>query len=221
MVRVDIESIVMATGPVPSVVVLRERRPSSESDAPLRALSIQTGSYEAAAIGGGMDQAKSPARPIAHDLLLTTVQQLGAKVERVEIRRWDAPVFYADVVLGRDGIDRPDEREDAKGGDRETLVDSATDGGMSGGRVGETGHPSTEARRPDQSKSTHSEIRIDARPSDAIALAARSNAPIYVEDDVMNRAGSISLQSNVTEGAAEKEIERFDEFVQNLSPDDF
>lgn len=221
MVRVDIESIVMATGPVPSVVVLRERRPSSESDAPLRALSIQTGSYEAAAIGGGMDQTKSPARPIAHDLLLATVQQLGAKVERVEIRHWDAPVFYADVVLGRDGIDCPDEREDAEGGDRESLLDSATAGDASGGRVGETGHPSTDVRRPHQLKSNHSEIRIDARPSDAIALAARSNAPIYVEDDVMNRAGSISLQSNVSEGATEKEIERFDEFVQNLSPDDF
>jgi len=65
---------------------------------------------------------------------------------------------------------------------------------------------------------TAREIRIDARPSDALALAVRSNAPIYVEDDVMNRAGSISYQA---EGDAEEELARFDRFVENLSPDDF
>lgn len=31
------------------------------------------------------------------------------------------------------------------------------------------------------------ERKIDARPSDAIALAVRSNAPMFVEDDIMNR----------------------------------
>lgn len=62
------------------------------------------------------------------------------------------------------------------------------------------------------------ELSIDARPSDALALAVRVNAPIYVEDDVMNRAGSISARSDDN---AEEEIERFDEFVQTLSPDDF
>jgi hypothetical protein len=32
-------------------------------------------------------------------------------------------------------------------------------------------------------------IEVDSRPSDAIALAVRVDAPIYVEDDVMDRAG--------------------------------
>ncbi len=96
MIRVDIESIVMAAGPVPSVVVLRERKGGTGSGAPLRALSIQTGAYEAAAIGGGMDSDKAAPRPIAHDVMLRTVQELGAKIERVEINRWEAPVFYAD-----------------------------------------------------------------------------------------------------------------------------
>ena len=103
MIRVDIESIVMAAGPVPSVVVLRERKGGAGSGAPLRALSIQTGAYEAAAIGGGMDSDKAAPRPIAHDVMLRTVQELGAKIERVEINRWEAPVFYADVVLDRGG----------------------------------------------------------------------------------------------------------------------
>ena len=50
MIRVDIETIIMAAGPVPSVIVLRERNESVGAGAPPRALSIQTGSFEAAAI---------------------------------------------------------------------------------------------------------------------------------------------------------------------------
>ncbi len=187
MIRVDIESIVMAAGPVPSVVVLRERKGGAGAGAPLRALSIQTGAYEAAAIGGGMDSDKAAPRPIAHDVMLRTVQELGAKIERVEINRWEAPVFYADVVLDRGG------GEDGSGSD------AAGDA---------PGNPSRE-------------IKIDARPSDALALAARSNAPIYVEDEIMNRAGNISLQNSEDPSSAQEELERFDEFVQGLSPDDF
>ena len=195
MIRVDIESIVMAAGPVPSVVVLRERKGGAGSGAPLRALSIQTGAYEAAAIGGGMDSDKAAPRPIAHDVMLRTVQELGAKIERVEINRWEAPVFYADVVLDR-------------GDDADCRGEDGTDGE---GRDVDGDTAETRSR----------EIKIDARPSDALALAARSNAPIYVEDEVMNRAGSISLQSDADPDSAKEELERFDEFVQGLSPDDF
>lgn len=166
MIRVDIETIIMAAGPVPSVIVLRERNESVGAGAPPRALSIQTGSFEAAAISHGIDRTEEP-RPITHDLMNAALTALDAKVERVEINRVDLPVFFADlVVLDKDG----------------------------------------------------KELSIDARPSDALALAVRVNAPIYVEDDVMNRAGSISARSDDN---AEEEIERFDEFVQTLSPDDF
>lgn|GEM_PF-66043 len=195
MIRVDIESIVMAAGPVPSVVVLRERKGGAGSGAPLRALSIQTGAYEAAAIGGGMDSDKAAPRPIAHDVMLRTVQELGAKIERVEINRWEAPVFYADVVLDRGG-----------------------DGGCRGGDSADGEGRDVDG---DAAEIRAREIKIDARPSDALALAARSNAPIYVEDEVMNRAGSISLQSDTDPDSAKEELERFDEFVQGLSPDDF
>lgn len=190
MIRVDIESIVMAAGPVPSVVVLRERKGGAGSGAPLRALSIQTGAYEAAAIGGGMGSDKAAPRPIAHDVMLRTVQELGAKIERVEINRWEAPVFYADVVLDRGG-------------------------GASG--AGGSGDDATADAPGNPSR----EIKIDARPSDALALAARSNAPIYVEDEIMNRAGNISLQNSEDPSFTQEELERFDEFVQGLSPDDF
>ena len=41
-------------------------------------------------------------------------------------------------------------------------------------------------------------IEIDSRPSDAIALAVRTNAPIYAEDDVVDRAG-VNLDAEVEE----------------------
>ena len=44
MIRVDIETIIMASGPVPSVIVLRERGNGESANAPSRSLSIQTGS---------------------------------------------------------------------------------------------------------------------------------------------------------------------------------
>lgn len=192
MIRVDIESIIMAAGPVPSVIVLRERKGGdASSDTPLRALSIQTGTYEAAAIGHGIDMSKQFSRPLAHDLLLNTIKELGAKIERVEINRWDAPVFYADVVL--------EKIDDTPDGEQREYPDAQTRGDVFHGRMGE--------------------IKLDARPSDALALATRANAPIYVEDDVMNRAGSFSHQSD--EQPSDEELERFDAFVQTLSPDDF
>ena len=55
MIRVDIETIIMASGPVPSLIVLRERAAGAGSGAPQRSLSIQTGSFEAAAISRGID----------------------------------------------------------------------------------------------------------------------------------------------------------------------
>lgn len=171
MVRVDIETIVMAAGPVPSLIVLRERSSKSDSPAPLRSLSIQTGSFEAgsfeaAAISRGIDSGRAE-RPITHDLLLDTVGALGAKLERIEIVRAEPPVFYATIVVLADGDER----------------------------------------------------KIDARPSDAIALAVRSNAPMFVEDDIMNRLGTVSTHAEEVDD--EQEFEKFDEFVHTLSPDDF
>lgn len=73
---------------------------------------------------------------------------------------------------------------------------------------------------------THGDIRhegaermSDARPSDAIALAVRSNAPMFVEDDIMNRLGTVSTHAEEVDD--EQEFEKFDEFVHTLSPDDF
>ena len=60
---------------------------------------------------------------------------------------------------------------------------------------------------------------IDARPSDAIALALRFKAPIYVEDSVMQK-------SKISDGDAEvvdtsEEGKKWADYLTNLSSDDF
>jgi bifunctional DNase/RNase len=62
-------------------------------------------------------------------------------------------------------------------------------------------------------------VEIDSRPSDAIALAVRSGATIYVEEDVMARAGIIP-EDDVTEGADEDELSAFRDFIDTLDLDD-
>lgn len=41
------------------------------------------------------------------------------------------------------------------------------------------------------------EIEIDARPSDAIAIAIRCNAPIYVEEDILDEVGIIDEEEEL------------------------
>ena len=59
------------------------------------------------------------------------------------------------------------------------------------------------------------DISLTARPSDAIALALRSEAPITVNKDVFE-ANSIDLIKDKSE-----DIEEFKEFIDNITPDDF
>ena len=52
------------------------------------------------------------------------------------------------------------------------------------------------------------EIVIDSRPSDAIAIALRTLTPIYVSDEVMDRAGidNFSTESEVAESITSEEL---------------
>jgi uncharacterized protein len=57
-------------------------------------------------------------------------------------------------------------------------------------------------------------LAIDARPSDAIALALRTSAPIFVEEHVIDHAKTVDL-------APEKAgSERLQKWLENLDPDD-
>jgi hypothetical protein len=57
---------------------------------------------------------------------------------------------------------------------------------------------------------------IDARPSDAIALALRANCPIWVVEEVISEA-SIPVDQD----ADEAERRAFREFLSDLNPEDF
>ena len=59
-------------------------------------------------------------------------------------------------------------------------------------------------------------IEIDSRPSDAIAVAMRADAPIYVTANVLMN-GSVSTDS----AKDEEEAQEFKDFIQNIKPSDF
>lgn len=56
---------------------------------------------------------------------------------------------------------------------------------------------------------------VGARPSDAIALALRTGSPILVDDAVLDEAGVIIPDEE------EDEVERFREFLDQITPEDF
>lgn len=63
-------------------------------------------------------------------------------------------------------------------------------------------------------------IAIDARPSDAIALAVRAGAAIYAEDDVLSRAALPDF-SAVEKHAEKESLAQFHQFLEDVAPDDF
>ena len=60
------------------------------------------------------------------------------------------------------------------------------------------------------------EIVIDSRPSDAVAVAIRVEAPIYVSAKVL-ADGSVSCDA----AKDEEESQEFKNFIQNIKPSDF
>jgi uncharacterized protein len=58
-------------------------------------------------------------------------------------------------------------------------------------------------------------VRVSARPSDAIALAVRTDVTIFADETVLDEAGIVIADEQ------ESEVEKFREFLDNISPDDF
>jgi len=138
------------------VVLLREA-------AGTRFLPIWIGAVEATAIAYAVE-GLVPQRPLTHDLLKSVTDALGGTVARVVVTELRDAVFYADLVLDRDG----------------------------------------------------EEVHISARPSDAIALAARTGAPIFASAEVIDDAGI-----EIRDEDEESEIEKFREFLDEVTPEDF
>ena len=100
-----------------------------------RYLPIWIGPWEASAIAMKL-QGLTPERPLTHDLFATTLEELGARIERVIISELADETFHARILLEREG---------------------------------------------------HT-IEVDARPSDALALAVRSGVRIFAADAVLEQA---------------------------------
>ncbi len=59
------------------------------------------------------------------------------------------------------------------------------------------------------------ECRLDARPSDAIALALRTGAPIFVTHDVLDRSRGIELAEDLGEA------DQWRQWIDHITPGDF
>ncbi len=99
---------------------------------------IWIGPAEAVSIQMELNAQAAP-RPMTHDLMVTLLHQLNAKLVRVTVNEFSDSVYYASLHL-----------------------------------------------QSDKNGATH---EIDARPSDAIALALRTQAQIWVSDEVALKAG--------------------------------
>ena len=62
------------------------------------------------------------------------------------------------------------------------------------------------------------EIEIDSRPSDALALAVRVQAPVFVAEDVIDES-SIEFDQGIEDN--EQVVEKFKDFLDDVSPEDF
>jgi bifunctional DNase/RNase len=60
------------------------------------------------------------------------------------------------------------------------------------------------------------EVHVSSRPSDAIALAARTEAPLFADAGVLDEAGV-----EIRDEGEEEEVARFREFLDNITPEDF
>lgn len=131
-----------------------------------KTLPIWIGLLEATAIASELENIKF-SRPMTHDLIKSLLDNLGARVVRIEICDLRDNTFYALIYL--------------------VL----------------------------QNK----EFSLDARPSDALALALRSQAPIFVDEQVIQKSKAVDLGAK-TEIDSE-EGKKWAEILEGLDPDDF
>lgn len=129
MIQVELSKIVIDEKRQDQVIVLKEKEGS-------RQFPIVIGFLEASSIKMKLSGMHMP-RPMAHDLLVSVIKGLDAKLEKLVIDKLVDNTFHAKLVL------------------------TASDG---------------------------SERIIDCRPSDGIALAVRSSAPIFAEEEVLKKA---------------------------------
>lgn len=161
MIQVRVAGVALdATGQ--HVVLLK---PIDEMPGDGLVLPIWIGQLEATSILVAVENAPVP-RPLAHDLMRSMLETLGAEVTRVEVPRIEDGTFYGAITLS-------------------TAL---------------------------------GEHIVDARPSDAVALASRVGAGIWVADEVMTEAG---VPDVLTETDAAESLDEFKRFLDDVEPEDF
>jgi bifunctional DNase/RNase len=64
------------------------------------------------------------------------------------------------------------------------------------------------------------DLAIDARPSDAIAIALRTKSPIFVHQKVIEKSRKVDMAERA-EGEGVFDEKKWEEILENLSPEDF
>jgi len=141
-----------------------------------RYLPIWIGPWEASSIAMKL-QGLTPERPLTHDLFATTLEELGAKIDRVIISELAEETFHARILFERDG------------------------------------HP----------------MEVDARPSDALALAVRTTGVrIFTSIAVLDQAalgadGGLGDEGEegptleaIGEGIVDPRLDVFRDFINSL-----
>jgi bifunctional DNase/RNase len=154
------------------VVILKE----TDRD---RYLPIWIGQWEASSIAMKL-QGLTPERPLTHDLFVSAIEAVGARVDRVVVVEMSEETYHARLILAM------------------------------GERL----------------------IEVDARPSDALALAVRTGARIFATVDLMDQAGlgegSPGLTDDadgeqpletLTGGVVDPRLDMFRDFVNSLETD--
>jgi bifunctional DNase/RNase len=63
-------------------------------------------------------------------------------------------------------------------------------------------------------------VEVDSRPSDAIAIAVRTDAPIFAADAVIEEA-AVVFEEAMEDAPEEEVVDKFKDWMNRVSPEDF
>lgn len=64
-------------------------------------------------------------------------------------------------------------------------------------------------------------VRVSSRPSDAVALAVRVEAPIFASEEVLADAAMPAAEESDEEEGQEEIVDQFRQFIDEVNPEDF
>jgi len=208
MIEMTIDSIRVSLMNYQHVVILREKA----SD---RYLPIWIGPAEADAISIKL-QNVDLARPMTHDLLKNAIFALestsGTVVSKIVVNDLRADTFYAQIIFESTEGPKPVSVKFPQNSSSHRAYDNGSQISLTWqekehrlkivNEWQESGDRFIEAMNDDGlmfelrfDKKTEqwllTKIKLDSRPSDAIALAVRVTVPIYVDEAILDKAGII------------------------------